>query len=168
MITLDAGATRFTYRIAGIAMHQERVLLHRAERDAFWALPGGRAEVRESAEETLRREMREELGAEVRVERLLWVVENFFDHGGYAHHELGFYFLMSLPPGHPLYHTDEPFAGWEETLPLVFQWFPIADLDRIVLYPTFLRRTLRDLPRVPTHIVHTDPADDEARAVPAS
>ena len=88
MITLAHGDYSFNYRIVGVALHDGHVLLHRGESEDFWTLPGGRAELGEPAEETLRREMREELGVEVEVERLLWVVENFFSYQGRSWHEL--------------------------------------------------------------------------------
>ena len=62
MIRLQAATGSFNYRIVGVAVRGDEVLLHRAVTDDFWALPGGRAELLEPAEATLRREMREELG----------------------------------------------------------------------------------------------------------
>ena len=90
----------FGMRAAGVAVDGGRVLLHRAEFDAFWSLPGGRLMFGETAEDALRREMREEIGVRVGVGPLVWVVENFFDHAplegtprGWAgllgHHEIG-------------------------------------------------------------------------------
>jgi 8-oxo-dGTP pyrophosphatase MutT (NUDIX family) len=72
MIVLDQGGARFNYRIVGVAIDGVRVLLHRAEQDDFWILPGGRAELLEPATTTLRREMAEELGVAGEVGRLLW------------------------------------------------------------------------------------------------
>ena len=163
MITLSADGGRFNYRIVGVAMREGEVLLHRAAQDDFWALPGGRGELLEPAETTLRREMREELGVEVRVERLLWIVENFFAHEAAAYHELALYFLMTLPAGSPVYAAREPLAGQEEGgIELIFQWYPLAALDRVRLYPTFLREALRALPDGPVHVVHTDPTEEPA------
>ena len=160
MITFDGGPARFNFRVVGVALDRERgrALLHRAEHDDFWSLPGGRAELLEPAEATLRREMREELGVEVAVERLLWVVENFFEHAGKSYHELALYFLMGFPHNPELLRAEEPFFGQEEGLglTLIFQWHPLASLDAIVLYPTFLHEGLRALPAVPVHVVHTD------------
>lgn len=82
MITFTEGSRRFNYRVAGVFVEDGHVLVHRAEPDAFWTLPGGRGEFLEESAETLRREMLEEIGASVRVERLLWVVENSFSAGG--------------------------------------------------------------------------------------
>ncbi len=156
MLTLDVGRARFTYRIVGVAIDRDRALLHRAETDNFWSRPGGRAELGEPATETLRREMREELGAEVRVERLLWVVENFFGHDDRAQHELGLYFLMALPREAGLYERSEPFEGREDGLTLIFQWHRLDRLAALPLYPTFLREALRALPEAIAHVVHSD------------
>ena len=156
MIVFDAGNTRFNYRVVGVALHEERVLLHRAEIDDFWTLPGGRGELREPAAQTLTREMHEELQSEVTVERLVWVVENFFDYDTKHYHELAFYFLMSFPPGSPLYNHRAPFRGCEGNVYLIFEWHPLAALEQLTLYPTFLKRSLQNLPGGIEHIVHTD------------
>ena len=156
MITFEEGQVRFVYRAVGVVLDNGRVLLHRAERDDFWSLPGGRVESLETAASALRREMWEELGVEIYVERLIWVVENFFEHAGTPYHELGLYFLMTAPGDSPLYHQSGPFVGDEENIKLLFQWHPLADLDRLPLYPTFLRKALRAIPAVTEYIVHTD------------
>lgn len=82
MITFDHGKARFNFRVVGVALDGDRVLVHRPERDDFWTLPGGRGELLEPARDTLAREMLEEIGAEVQVGRLVWVVENFFQYQG--------------------------------------------------------------------------------------
>jgi 8-oxo-dGTP pyrophosphatase MutT (NUDIX family) len=162
MITFDEDHVRFTNRIVGIALDRDRVLLHRTDDMNFWALPGGRAELLEPSPETLVREMREEIGTEVQVDRLLWVAENFFTYGPRQHHEIGFYFLMQLPVDSPL--RDQPtFLGHEGDWPITFEWHPIATLENLVLYPTFLRTGLKDLPTATTHIVHIDSKEESAR-----
>ncbi|MBI2912664.1 MAG: NUDIX hydrolase [Chloroflexi bacterium] len=160
IITFDQGKARFNLRVVGVALDAARVLLHRGEEDDFWTLPGGRGEFLEPATDTLRREMREELGVAVQVGRLLWVVENFFDYDGKSYHELALYFLMSLPQRSRLRAVDE-FEGSElldggATLKLLFKWFPLAGLEGIALYPTFLRQGLRSLPPTTEHVVHRD------------
>jgi hypothetical protein len=99
MITFDRGNVRFTYRVAGVAIRDGKVLAQKSVEGSYCFLPGGRAELRETAGETLRREMQEELHVDVAVGRLLWVVENFFELGGKAFHELGLYFSMTFPGG---------------------------------------------------------------------
>lgn len=156
---IDLRQSQFHYRVAGVATHEGRVLLHRSEIDDFWSLPGGRTRLFESAQGALRREMREELGEEVMAVRLLWVVENFFRDRGEPHHELGLYFLMSLDPGSRLYSHDGPFPGDEEGLALEFRWFPQEQnaLLQLPVYPAFLRKALANLPGTPQHVVTYDP-----------
>ena len=156
MISFDVGGVSFGYRAAGIAIHQEHVLPHRAITDDFWALPGGRCEAMERSEDALRREMLEEFSTVVRVERLVWVVENFFRHAGTLYHELGLYFRMALPPGSPLLDVQTPFAGLEGARPLIFQWFPLATLPTLTIYPVFLRGALQAIPDSVQHIVNVE------------
>lgn len=162
MITFSENGVRFNCRIVGVAIHNSRVLLHRAEWDDFWSLPGGRAELLEPSAETLRREMCEELDAQVAVERLLWIVENFFEYRGERFHELALYFLMTLPEDWPRlqqesFFGDEIFhSDGEGDLRLIYRWFPLASLDTTRLYPTFLRQGLQALPATPLHVMHHD------------
>jgi ADP-ribose pyrophosphatase YjhB (NUDIX family) len=67
MIRFNEGNRRFNYRVVGVAIHNESVLLHRAGDEPFWTLPGGRAEHGESAAETITREMLEELATTAHV-----------------------------------------------------------------------------------------------------
>jgi 8-oxo-dGTP pyrophosphatase MutT (NUDIX family) len=156
MITYQEGKRQFNYRIVGVALSEGRVLLHRSEHENFWSLPGGRAEMLEPARETLRREMREELGIQVEVERLLWVVENFFDYAGKSYHELALYFLMTLPNESLWTNRREPFFGTENGIRLIFKWQPLDELPSVPLYPTFLRQGLQTIPDTITHVVHRD------------
>jgi len=155
MITFDEGRARFNYRVVGIALNRDRVLLHRAEMDDFWSLPGGRVGMLEPAEDALKREMREELGIEIHIERLVWVVENFFEHDNKSYHELAFYFLMAFPHDSHAYKNEE-FLGNDESIKLFFKWHQLSKLEEVRLYPSFLRKGLSLLPEGIEHIVHTD------------
>jgi 8-oxo-dGTP pyrophosphatase MutT (NUDIX family) len=156
MLTFDRGNFRFNYRAVGVIFHNDRVLLHKSARDSFWALPGGRVELMESAGDTVKREMREELGIEVAIARLLWVAENFFDYGGKSHHELGLYFLLSLKEPSMLHEQTGAFPGIEADRDLIFQWYDIEAIDAIALYPRFLKTALKSPPQLTEHLVHVD------------
>lgn len=158
MIRIESENTCFNYRVVGVAVHENSVFLHQAEGENFWTFPGGRAEFGECAEQTLRREMREEIGVDVEVVRLLWFVENFFTYAGKRYHEIALYFLMRLPSGCSYLVEPGPFQGDEQGIKLTFRWFPHRPetLSSLPLYPSFLRTALEELPESVQHVVHYD------------
>ncbi|HET7657925.1 MAG TPA: NUDIX hydrolase [Bacillales bacterium] len=157
MLTFDRGKNRFNYRTVGLCIHDHHVLLHQMEGDDYWALPGGRVEMLENSKDALEREMKEELGDKVKVQRLLWVMETFFQHETRHFHELGFYYLFSLPESFPYLDKTESFHGAEEDVPLVFKWFPLSEIRKdFSLHPIFLRKAIHDLPTETVHVIQHD------------
>lgn len=157
MVAFDKDKARFNFRVAGVAIHNGHILLDRNSRNSYWVLPGGHPEMMEPMEEALRREVFEEIGADVEVVRLLWVMENFF-YKNKDIHELSFYFLMELFPDSPLLRSHGPFYGKEHTYTLTFQWFPLNEhlLRELPLYPSYLAAALVNIPHKPEHIVFHD------------
>lgn len=116
----------------------------------------------EAAEQTIRREIQEELSTDVEVVRLLWLVENFFDYEGLSYHELALYFLIRFPEdSKPLTHTD--FESMDGSTKLHFRWVPLHEetLSKLPVLPSFLASSLRELPASVTHIVHWDTVPSE-------
>lgn len=156
MISFDGEGARFNYRVAGIVVEDGRVLVGRADWEDFWYLPGGRVEMGEAARESLTREIREELGAEAEVGRLVWVLENFFDFDGTPFHEIGLYFDLSLPDGSSAIRADEFERRDDDGELLIFRWVPINGLDSLRVLPSFLADGLRELPAQTAHVVWRD------------
>lgn len=67
----------FSVRVTGILIENDRLLVvkQRLSGSRAWSLPGGRLERGESVEQGLKREMKEETGLDVRVERLLYLCD---------------------------------------------------------------------------------------------
>ena len=74
--------------------HRDRILLINihdpATGERFYRPAGGGIEFGESSQDALRREMREELGAEIDAPRLLGVLENIFTYDDRPGHEIVF------------------------------------------------------------------------------
>lgn len=159
MITFKQAGVKFTYRVGGIAVHKGHVLFQKATADpykTFWFLPGGRAELGESAPQALKREMMEELNVSVTIERPLFLLENFFEEDTTPHHELGIYFLMHLPPDSYLCQQEGPFIHADETdLPLIFDWLPLDQFAQLPIEPKIFCTALPTLPTQFTHIVYS-------------
>lgn len=148
-VRFEAGETRFNYRAAGILIEDEHVLFHKQKGDAYWALPGGGIEIGEKSEDTIVREMNEELGYEVEVIQPLWVAENFFTYHQKDFHELGFYYLLQTRQRH---FQNEPFHGLEGER-LIYQWLPVEKLEDYHLQPSFLSKRLQEIPDRIEHVI---------------
>lgn len=77
-----------------------KVLLNKGydakKKEYFYRLPGGGIEFYETAEDALRREMREENNLEIIIKKKLDVVENLFEFNGRKGHEIIFVFEATL------------------------------------------------------------------------
>ena len=153
MITFKPGEIRFTYRVGGILIRNEHVLCQAASREDFFFLPGGRAELGESASVSLFREMQEELDVAMKIERLLYVVENFFTDPNNIWHELGLYFLITAPVDSYLNQSLETIERVDEVgNHLRFDWLPNTQLESYALYPPFFQKALQEIPEHTVHI----------------
>lgn len=173
MISFSAAGWRFHLRAAAIIRDGDFVLLHRVADDPFWALPGGRVELGETAEDAVRRELREELDTEVQVSALAAVVENRFRYRGESQHGVELHFEVTLPPDSPLlgrepFERMEPLAAGLDgqgagSLRMLFQWFHLSEVPHLDLRPAFQRESLSAWPHADVrHVVH----DDRERLTP--
>jgi len=140
----------FNFRVAGVAISRGRLLVHRAEHEANWSLPGGRIQPLEFSEAALVREMREEVAAAVTVVRTLWVMENLFGYEeGKQVHEVCFYYLMELAADDPLHDNEADFDGDEAGERLIFRWLPLGELASAPFNPERLKPRLLEIPEHP-------------------
>ena len=104
---------------------------------------GGGIEFGERSDDALRRELQEEIGAELDDLRLLTVLENLFELEGKASHEIVFVFEATLAD--PSFYDRETFIVTEETGTLPGYWRRLADFDMASapLYPEGLLEYLR-------------------------
>jgi len=147
------GRSAFKVRSAALIVRDGRVLLNRLRGDDVWMLPGGTGEFGESAEATLRRELREELGVDAAVGRLLWVVEHFFEITGRRWHQLLWIHEATLPTD---VCVDD---AWERTAAdgaERFFWADASALRSLRVIPGFLPGAVASPPREPVRVVYRD------------
>ncbi|GLU53148.1 NUDIX hydrolase [Dyadobacter frigoris] len=137
-ICLPVENALFNFRVAGVAIHDGKLLLHKTLTDNFWSLPGGRVDMFEFSRETLLREMLEEIGKTISVGNLLWIVENFFEYNDIKHHEIGFYYQMEITD---LQNQDD-FIIKEDETELLFHWREIDNINPESIYPEFITKDL--------------------------
>ncbi len=137
ILRVQQGEQVFNVRAAAVALHDGYVLLHRAEGDNFWTLPGGRVQMGETGADTVIREMQEEIDVAVTVDRMVFVSEEFFDYNDSRYHELGMFYTVALPADAPLLDKTTTHEGVEDgplqPQRLIFQWFKVDALDAVEL-----------------------------------
>ena len=168
MITFKKESKVFVYRVAGVAIFDNKLLVHRSIKDDFWSLPGGRCEMLEISKNTLIREMQEEIGVDIIVKRPLYFVENFFHFEEKDFHELSIFYLMEFPTNSRWIFENDTFPGKEQDvkiendvydgagLDLTFKWVNINEIENLRLYPLFLRKSLKNIKPFPEHIINYD------------
>ncbi len=154
MIRLDHKPQLFSIRVAGLIFQNGHLLVNRSASDRYWALPGGRAEIGESSEQTILREIEEELHVKARLERLLWSAENFFGYGEYNAHELAFYYLVQLEQDFP-FHESDIVHRVVDGVEVEFRWLPAtsAALRTNDLRPVFIADRIEALPERHEHLI---------------
>jgi ADP-ribose pyrophosphatase YjhB (NUDIX family) len=155
MVQFDSGNIRFLMCTRGIALDKGRVLLFNVIGWDWWALPGGRVEIQEKSEDTLVREVQEELNTVVKVGRLVWIIENFFKENERSYHEIGLYYSMDLPTDSSVVSSQE-YTSKDGPVTLRFRWFRLQELDKVNLRPAFLRKALQNLPKHTEHVIWHD------------
>ena len=95
-ISFHTEGGRFNFRVGAIIRHGGKMLLIKNRETTYLYTVGGRVRYNETTEEAVIREVKEETGITMEVERILFFMEQFFDEEvtGEHFHEIGVYYLM--------------------------------------------------------------------------
>jgi ADP-ribose pyrophosphatase YjhB (NUDIX family) len=162
---------RFTLavRTAAILIREDRILLERTIGKNEYYLPGGHVQPLEKTDETLIRELREELHSEMEITGFAGIGELFFPWDGRTIQQLCFYYRVRFrtekaAPGIP---AEGRFDGFDpaETrhYHLEYVWVPLEQLDRIRIRPGNILPLLldRDENAPPRRFVWVQPDTDD-------
>ena len=127
-----------------IVVHDGRILLQRATWDGreCYFLPGGGQHPGEALADTVRREVEEETGLDVRVERMLWLREYIGAHhgGDPADHRIEAVFSCT-----PLSDPHQLGGHAADDLQTGLEWVPLDKAPSLNLLPHVLRQPIADL-----------------------
>lgn len=140
-IKIDNYSGNFKFRVNGILMHNDEVLVVKMENNPFYCLPGGHVQMGEDSENAVIREIKEETGYDTHINKLISTTENFFVRkNGKKIHELGFYYLLNLDDKEKIKNKEyEMKEDNEENINLHFKWIPIKELENINFRPQELK-----------------------------
>lgn len=146
-ITFKTPEGRFNYRVCAMIIHDGRILAMKDQISPYYYLPGGRVQLHETADDAVLREVREELGADARIVRPLWLNQGFFleDVTGERFHEVCLYYLMDISETDIL-SRGETFTCREGSRTHAYTWLPFERLEGEYFYPKFLKKKIFNLP----------------------
>ena len=126
--------------VRGLIFNGDHLLVTQWRGDGVAFLIGGRVEFGEPLVESLRREVREETGAEITAHRLVYFSESLFTtENGIQFHEYGWYFWIK---------TDHQICRLDEIIPnpdhpdLIIRYLALDDKSLSNFWPRFLPRYL--------------------------
>ncbi len=149
----------FSYRVGGLLIHNGKVLMQKLVGEDGYAFIGGHVSFGETTAETIVREFKEEIGADIKVERLFMVNENFFPWGPRPCQQINLYYIVSLVDETQI-PLDRDFKALDELgnerFELDMCWIPLADIPDKNIYPPQAKEYIADPPDEIVHFVYKE------------
>ena len=139
-------------RTVGVLIRDGKLLVQRDRDGSEYALPGGHVKIGETTVDGLVREYREETGADIKVGKLLWTEECFWEWNGTQAHNIAFYYLIELADGSDIPDIGE-FVSHKDNCNVVLGWISIEQLANLTIYPDFIKETIYELDAPPRHFI---------------
>lgn len=140
----------FSLRAAALIINSNQLLVIKHDNfDCFYTI-GGRVNINETSTDAVIREVREETGYLLSVDRLVYIQERFYNINNTHHHEVVFFYLMKSADVR--IENESCMDHQEEKL----YWIPIDELQNINLVPAFLQIALTNIQKEIIHIVSTE------------
>ena len=150
----------FSLRAGGLLVRAGKVLLQKHREKEDYYIIGGHITGLETARDALRREFKEELGAEIGVDGLAAVAEQFYPWEGTPWHQICFYYKVHLEdegsmPLDGVIHGQDELGG--RRFDLDFCWVPLERLrSGLRLYPPELIPVILEDRGEPLHFVYDE------------
>ncbi|MBM7268028.1 NUDIX hydrolase [Streptococcus sp. 2018037] len=128
------GNQSFGVRATGLLVKDEKLFLIRAPEGKYYTL-GGAIQLGETTEEAVLREMQEEIGIEVELGPLAFIVENQFTLQEKSYHQIEFLYIVT-PLSNPAPNLEEGNSVRQ------CEWVTFANLEKLDLNPAFLKTEL--------------------------
>ena len=122
-------------RAAGILIKNGKVLLQAPKDSEEYAFPGGHIEFGEQSADTLCREWKEELCADITVGKLQWIEENFWIWNGEEQHTVCLTYSITLDDESQI-PLEGSFSSKEQDSDVWFHWIPLDEVQNLTVYPT--------------------------------
>ncbi len=137
----------FTLRAAALIINNDQLLAIKNDNfDCFYTIGGG-VSVNETSADAVIREVCEETGCLLPVDRLVFIQERFYNINSTHHHEVVFFYLMKSAD---IQIENKTCTDHQEEK---LYWLPIDELQNTNLVPEFLRTALTNIPEEIVHVI---------------
>jgi len=140
------------FRSAGVLIKDNKILVQRDIDGSVYALPGGHVKIGESSIAALIREYKEETGATIICDRLIWIEECFWEWNKKMTNTVAFYYLIHLCDDTDIPDNGE-FVSQKDNCNVVLGWFPLHKLNSLTIYPSFLKEKIFSIGESTEHFI---------------
>lgn len=153
-ITIDVEEYKLNIRAAVIIIHDNKILVHRNINSDHYALVGGRVKIGENSEETVKREVLEEMGKEIEITGYVSTIENFFEMKGAKYHEILFVHRADFKneEDKKIKDTIKNIEGEDY---LKYEWLDLDKIEEYPLKPGIIKEVLKEKV-FPVHKINDD------------
>ena len=153
-ITIDVDNYKLNVRAAGVMIHNGKILVHKNTNSDHYALIGGRVEIGENSKDTVKREIKEELGKDIEVLGYVSTIENFFEMEGSKYHEIMFVYKIEFKNEEDK-KIEYTMKNVEENDYLQYEWIDLDRIDEYPLLPNVIKGVLKEN-KFPVHKICND------------
>lgn len=135
----------FKYRVAGVIIKDNKVLMVKMGHNNFYCLPGGHIHLCEDSVTAVIREINEEVGITCKSVKLIALAENFFNVKLGRMHEVCYFY--EIEPNEDMKTEDYEIVENDEgqLIPLHFKWCPLNEMDSVDFRPNIIKNKLKNL-----------------------
>ena len=149
----------FSYRVAGILVHDNKVLLQKPNNSNEYAFPGGQVIFGETTAEALIRRWRQETGTNIDVGELKWLEENLFLLDGKPFQQICLNYIVSFKNASTNQLTDGLTSltySKDDENAVCFYWIPLEEVQTLKVYPEKAPELLLQLDEPLKHISYLE------------
>lgn len=153
-ISINIDGYKLNVRAACIIEHNNKILLHRNLNSNHYALLGGRVKIGENSEETIKREVKEELGKEIEITGYIGTIENFFEMKEFKYHEYMFVYKAEFKKEADK-KIEEDLENLEGKEYLKYEWVELDKMEEYPIKPKVIKKILKEC-KYPVHRIFVD------------
>ena len=132
----------FHVRTCGIIKQENKFLIMKVNKTSYYHIPGGQIEIGEDSEQAVIREIKEEIGCDVKEAKLFSIEENFWMRNNKKCHGIEFYYIIKPKQQLKMQDCEKIENDKGEEKLLNFKWVTLEELKDIDLRPSNIKDML--------------------------